>query len=504
MENKNISHKEIGLFIKELREKRGITQEAFATALNTSQSAIARIEKGEQNITTGMLNKISTILEHKIVSLSKSTDFLIEGGHKLSGTIRTSYSKNGSVGLLCASLLNKGKTTLHGIARIEEVNRVIEILESIGVKITWTGEHTLEINPPKKFNLNTLNKESAIKTRSILMTIGPLAHFIKSFKIPHAQGCHLGKRTIAGHSYGLEELGINIKVTQTDYEITANKTKPAEIIMYEAGDTAVENILTAAARIVGKTTIKFASSNYMVQEICFFLEKCGVKIEGVGTSTLTVHGVKEINQTIEYHNSEDPIESMMFVAAAIATDSKLKITHVPINFMELELYKLGKMGLKYEKGKVYKSENGKTNLSDVTIYPSKLIALDDKIHANPYPGINMDNLPFFAIPAIKAKGQTLIHDWSYENRAIYMAELNRMGAQVTLADPHRVYIEGGSTFKHAQVVCPPALRPSMVIMIAMLGAKGTSILRNVYMINRGYEEIVARLNSIGAKIKVLE
>jgi UDP-N-acetylglucosamine 1-carboxyvinyltransferase len=518
MENKNISQKEIGSFIKELREKRGITQEAFSKALSTSQSAIARIEKGEQNLTTGMLNKIGEILEHKIVSLSKSTDFLIEGGHKLSGTIRTSYSKNGSVGLLCASLLNKGKTTLHGIARIEEVNRVIEILESIGVKITWTGEHTLEVNPPKKFNLNTLNKESAIKTRSILMTIGPLAHFIKSFKIPHAQGCHLGKRTIAGHSYGLEELGIDIKVTQTDYEITSAqgglsaqggpasswKNKNTEIIMYEAGDTAVENILTAAARIPGKTTIKFASSNYMVQELCFFLEKCGVKIEGIGSSTLTVHGVKEINQTIEYHNSEDPIESMMFVAAAIATDSKLKITHVPINFMELELYKLGKMGLKYEKGKVYKSENGKTNLSDVTIYPSKLTALDDKIHANPYPGINMDNLPFFAIPAIKAKGQTLIHDWSYENRAIYMAELNRMGAQVTLADPHRVYIEGGSTFKPAQVVCPPALRPSMVIMIAMLGAKGTSILRNVYMINRGYEEIVSRLNSIGAKIKVLE
>ncbi|MCE9585205.1 UDP-N-acetylglucosamine 1-carboxyvinyltransferase [Candidatus Nomurabacteria bacterium] len=433
-----------------------------------------------------------------------SVDFEINGGKKLSGTIRTGYSKNGSVGLLCASLLNKGKTTLHNIARIEEVNRVIEILESIGVKITWTGEHTLEIIPPKKFNLNNLNKESAIKTRSILMTIGPLAHFIPSFKIPHAQGCHLGKRTIAGHSYALEELGIKIKTTQTDYEISVKKLAPAEIIMYEAGDTAVENVLTACAKIPGKTTIKFSSSNYMVQEICFFLEKCGVKIEGIGSSTLIVHGIKEINQNIEYHNSEDPIESMMFVSAAITTDSKLKITHVPINFMELELYKMGKMGLKYETSKVYKSENGHTNLADITIYPSKLKALDDKIHANPYPGINMDNLPFFAISAMKAKGQTLIHDWSYENRAIYMTELNRLGAQITLADPHRVYIEGGHILKPAQVVCPPALRPSMVIMIAMLGAQGTSILRNVYMINRGYEEIVKRLNSLGADIKVIK
>ena len=115
----------------------------------------------------------------------------------------------------------------------------------------------------------------------------------------------------------------------------------------------------------------------------------------------------------------------------------------------------------------------------------------------------MDNLPYFIIPAMKAKGQTLIHDWTYENRAIYLTELNRMGANTTLADPHRLYIEGGTTLKPTQIVCPPALRPSMVILLAMLSAKGTSILRNVYMINRGYEEIVNRLNSIGADIRVI-
>lgn len=501
----------IGDFIKNLREERGMSQSSFAKALNTSQSAVARMEKGDQNFTTGVLEKISKVLEHKILSLSSSTDFEIVGGKKLSGTIRTNYSKNGSVGLLCASLVNRGKTILHGIARIEEVTRVIEILTSIGVKVTWTNTNTVEIVPPKVFNLKNLNIESAIKTRSILMIIGPLAHILPAFSIPHAQGCHLGKRTIAAHSYALEELGIKIDVTQKEYKIDSKKLNDladgknnSEIIMYEAGDTACENVLSATAKINGTTAIKFASPNYMVQEICFFLEKCGIKIDGIGTSTLVVHGVKEINQTIEYHNSEDPIESMMFVAAAIATDSKLTITHVPIKFMELELYKLSKMNLKYNVSKIYKSANGRTDLADITIFPSKLIALPDKIHANPYPGINMDNLPFFTIPAIKAKGQTLIHDWSYENRAIYMTELNRMGADITLADPHRLYIEGGSTLKPSQIVCPPALRPSMVIMIAMLGAKGTSILRNVYMIKRGYEEIVARLNSIGADIKVIK
>ncbi|MFZ3011801.1 MAG: UDP-N-acetylglucosamine 1-carboxyvinyltransferase [Minisyncoccia bacterium] len=445
------------------------------------------------------MNKTKKKIEHNI-----STDFLVNGGKRLSGSIKTNFSKNGSVGLLCASLLNKGITTLHGIARIEEVNRVIEILESIGVSVKWQDKNTVVIKPPKHFKLEKINTESAIKTRSVVMLIGPLIHYLSSFSLPHAQGCNLGKRTIAAHTYALQELGVKIKTTSQNYEISAKKLKPAEIVMYESGDTACENILTAASLIPGETTISFASANYMVQEICFFLETLGVKIDGIGTSTLVVHGVNEINNDIEYWNSEDPIESMMFISACIVTDSKLIITHCPIDFLSLELEKLKRMNLKYKILKRYYSHNGRTKLADIQILQSKLLALPDKIHSNPYPGINIDNLPFFVPIAIRAKGQTMIHDWVYENRAIYFAELNRLGANITLADPHRVYIQGGTPLKPAQVVCPPALRPSMIILISMLAAPGTSILRNVYMINRGYEEIAERLNSIGADIKILK
>ena len=420
------------------------------------------------------------------------------------GKIKTNFSKNGSVGLLCASLLNKGITTLHGIAHIEEVNRVIEILESIGVSIKWQDQNTVIITPPKKFKLKNINIESAIKTRSIIMLMGPMIHFLQSFSLPHAQGCTLGKRTIAAHTYALEKLGVKIKTTTLNYEIKAPKLKTADIVMYESGDTACENILTASALIPGKTTISFASANYMVQEVCFFLEKLGVKIAGIGTSTLVVHGIKEINKNIEYWNSEDPIESMMFISACIITDSKLTILRCPIDFLSLELEKLKRMNLKFKIFKRYYSYNGRTKLADLEIFPSKLKALADKIHSNPYPGINIDNLPFFVPIAIKAQGQTMIHDWVYENRAIYFTELNRLGANISLADPHRVYITGGTKLRSAQVVCPPALRPSMVVLISMLGAEGTSILRNVYMIKRGYEEIAERLNSIGADIKVLK
>ncbi|MDP4001483.1 MAG: UDP-N-acetylglucosamine 1-carboxyvinyltransferase [bacterium] len=435
---------------------------------------------------------------------TESIDFEIRGGRKLSGSIETNFSKNGSVVLLCASLLNKNKTILHGIARIEEVNRLIEIMKSLGVTIKWIGHNSVEIKPPKKFSIGKLNNEVAGRIRSGLMLIGPLIHYEKHFKLPHAGGCKMGERTIAAHHYGLEKLGVHIKTDHKEYKIKVGRLRSAEIVMYEAGDTATNNILMAAALIPHKTTIRFAPPNYQVQELCFFLEKMGVKIEGIGTTNLVVHGIKEFNEPLEYHNSEDPIESMMFISAAVTTNSKLTIKRAPIDFLLVELLKLEKMGLKFSLSSKYKSYNGRTDLVDITVLPSKLKALSDKIHSLPYPGINADNLPFFVPIATQAKGVTLIHDWMWENRAIYFTELNRLGGQVALADPHRVFITGRTKLKSGQVVCPPALRPAMIILIAMLAAEGTSILRNIYSIRRGYEEIARRLNSIGADIRVIK
>src|SRR3990167_8012688 len=220
MKKEQTEQQKIGYFIKELREHRGMTQAEFAKALNTSQSSIPRMEKGEQNFTTELLLKISNVLDHQIVSINDSIDFKVNGGKKLNGTIKTNFSKNGSVGLLCASLLNSGKTTLHGIARIEEVYRVIEILESIGVTVKWINQNTLTVIPPKKFNLENINIYSAIKTRSVVMLIGPLIHKLSSFSLPHPHGCNLGKRTIAAHIFALEKLGVKIKTTAKNYEIT--------------------------------------------------------------------------------------------------------------------------------------------------------------------------------------------------------------------------------------------------------------------------------------------
>lgn len=497
----------IGKLIQETRQSRGLTQAQLSEALGTSQSAINRIEKGGQNISLEMLARISEVLSSGLVSLNQSgkVDFKINGGKKLSGEIEVKTSKNAAVGLLCASLLNHGTTTLRRVARIEEVNRIIEVLQSIGVKIRWLNDkNDLEIIPPARLKLDNMDVESAKRTRTIIMMLGPLLHQYSDFKIPFAGGCNLGIRTIEPHLAGLAPFGLQIETLNDYYHVTvAKKEVTKTILLTERGDTATENVLMAAALYDGTTVIRNASPNYMVQDICFYLQKLGVKIEGIGTTTLKIRGVRHINQNVEYYISEDPIEAMSFIAAALVTNSEISIKRVPIEFVEIELSILDSMGLNYEISDEYTARNGETRLVDLRIMHSKLTAPKDKLHSMPFPGVNMDNLPFLGLIATVANGRTMIHDWTYENRAIYFTELSKLNAKIELVDPHRVYITGPTKWRPAEIITPPALRPSVVIMLAMLAAPGVSILRNVYSINRGYEDFANRLNSLGADIETL-
>lgn len=429
--------------------------------------------------------------------------FTIEGGHKLRGEITVDTSKNGAMGLISAALLNRAPTTLRYVPKIEEVYRLIEVIESIGVRTVWE-KSDLTIVPPEQYDLSKLNDTAARKTRSIIMFIGPLLHHLDDFSIPHAGGCRLGSRTVRPHFYALERLGVHIDTNDGVWRVTHKGLRPAEIVMYESSDTATENALIAAAGIPGETTIKYASANYQVQEVCFYLERLGVKVEGIGTTTMVVHGKRKINTPVVYELAEDPIVAMFYLSAAVVTRSSITIKRAPIDFLEQELLVLEKMGLRYGVTRRYLARNKRTHLVDIVTHPSTLVAPEDKIHARPYPGLNMDNLPFFAAIATQAKGTTLIHDWMYEKRAIYLTELDKLGAETMLADPHRIYIEGPTAFRPAELMTPPALRPAVVLLLGMLAAPGTSTLRNVYPINRGYEDIAGRLRSLGAKIEVVE
>ena len=335
------------------------------------------------------------------------------------------------------------------------------------------------------------------------MFFGPLLHRADTFELPYAGGCQLGTRTIEPHMAALRPFGLEVKATEGFYHATVNRVvEPVRpIVLTERSDTTTENALMAAALHPGTTIIRNASSNYMVQDLCFYLQKLGVDVEGIGTTTLTITGRSEIDVDVDYAPAEDPIEAMSLLAAAIVTESSITIRRVPIEFLEIELAVLEDMGFKYDRSEEYVADNGHTRLVDLTTQPSDLHAPLDKIHPMPFPGLNIDNLPFFAVIAAVAEGQTLLHDWVYENRAIYLTELNKLGGQVKLLDPHRVMIEGPTHFSGAEIVCPPALRPAVVILLAMLASKGTSVLRSTYVIHRGYEDLAERLNLLGANIE---
>ena len=501
------TNQKIGRLIYQIRQERGLTQSGFAKKLGTSQSAVNRIEHGKQNLSLDTLGRISDVLNKQIISLGEGgINLRVEGDHQLRGKITLKTSKNAAVALLCASLLNKGVTHFKSFPRIEEVFRIVEVLESIGVKVKWSSNSDLEIRVPRVLDLETMNKDSARKTRSVLMLLGSLMHDHSSFKIPYAGGCKLGTRTVAPHLFALEQFGVNVVAKTGHYNVSVRKKVPSDrVVLYEQGNTVTNNVLMAAAMTKGTTIIQSASADYMVQDLCLFLKKLGVKIEGVGSPVLTVEGVGSIKKNVTYAPTEDPIEAMLFISAAVTTNSQLTIERVPIYWIGLELLKLSKMGLKIDISPTYKAENGVIDLADITVrkHNGNLVALEEKLHPNLWPGINPDNIPYFVPIAAVCRGRTVINDWMYENRAIYFTEMTKIGMNIELADPHRLYIEGPTAFTKADVVSPPALRPASLLLIGMLAAPGISMLRNVYTINRGYEDLANRLNSLGAHIEVV-
>jgi len=394
----------------------------------------------------------------------------------------------------------KGKTILYDVPRIEEVYRILEILSSIDVKVEWTDEHTLSLDTSAKLQMENMDKKATEITRSSLMLLGALAAREKEFKIYKSGGCRLGERTVKPHLFALEKFGVSVESKNKYYEVKNKALKAADIVMYESGDTPTENAIMAAVLAPGVTTIKFASSNYMVQDLCYFLQTAGAKIEGIGNTTLKITGVKKLNPIKKYNIIPDPIEAMTFIALAITTKSELTIKNCVLDFLELELEKLSVMGQKFQIKNKRKSANGKFDIVDIKFFKSELQSLPDKIYSRPFPGLNIDNLPLFVPILTQAKGRTLVHDWVYENRAIYFLDFQKLGANLTLLDPHRVFVEGPSKLKGNELMCPPAIRPAVALLVAMIAASGKSVMRNSYTIERGYEKLAQRLSAVGARI----
>jgi len=336
------------------------------------------------------------------------------------------------------------------------------------------------------------------------LVFGALAKRTRQYRLYKSGGCRLGARTVRPHLYALHKLGIKISSRASYYEVKNGSLRGQEIVMYESGDTATENVIMAAVLAKGRTIIKMASANYMVQDLCYFLQKAGANIQGIGTTTLIIDGVKRLKSVKRYPIMPDPIVAMTFLSAAITTGSTLTVKNCPLDFLDLELCKLEYLGQKYVIENKRRSKNGKFTIGDIHVSRSQLKALPDKIYGRPFPGLNVDNLPLFVPILTQAQGRTLVHDWAYENRSVYFLDLQKLGARITMLDSHRVWVEGPTIFVPGELKCPPALRVAVIILIGMLAAPGKSILYNTYVIDRGYENLYQTLNKAGAEIKVFE
>jgi UDP-N-acetylglucosamine 1-carboxyvinyltransferase len=436
----------------------------------------------------------------------------VHGGHQLSGTVTTNGSKNSALAIISASLLTSEPILLTNVPRISDVNDMVSILQSMGAQATWTDNNILSLQRPLILDVDSLDVQAAQRTRAVILLVAGIAIDHEDFTLPFPGGCNLGDRSLEPHIDALEQLGLEVSCQPNGLHVRRGHEGDSEttITLIESGDTVTENaILTAVAMNRGVVRICNASCNYMVRDLCSFLQRMpGVSIDGLGSPELTIRRCETPTPgPIAYPILEDPIEAFFLIAAAVVTKSCLRILRVPVRFLALELRLLQRMGLKIRTGPRYASASGVTMLCDLDILAEyhQLNAMELKIHPNICPfGVNVDNLPAFGPIAAVSEGQTLLHDWMYEQRARYFALLRDFGVQVELPDKHRAYIYGPTELRAADCRLPPALRPASTMLLAALAAPGVSYLSNVDVISRGYEDLIGRLRSIQARIDVLD
>jgi len=422
-------------------------------------------------------------------------NFEITGSKPLTGEITVSGAKNAATALLAASLLLEGTTTLENVPVVEDVNRMIEIMQSMGAKIEWFEENKLTIDnsdiDPKK-----MNSESVCKLRSSILLIGSLINRFGKIKMPYPGGCQIGARSFDTHILALEKCGFEVKQDEEFLYFEKIKDSQPEILLTEISVTATANVILAMCQGAEKIKLLNADYGYSIQDLCCFLNKAGAKIKLVNSHDLEIEGVKKL-KSVEYKVIPDPIETGTFIALAAATKSNVTIKKTTVDFLRLEMEKFRLANVNFEIKEVGEADHYR--IVDIIVKPSKLKAVK-RVHDMPYPGFMSDLLPPFAVMMTQAEGTSLIHEWMYEGRLKYVNELIKMGADATICDPHRVIIVGPTKLTGQEMEMSD-LRAGATLVIAALVAEGKSKISNIYQIDRGYEKIDLRLKQIGADIK---
>jgi UDP-N-acetylglucosamine 1-carboxyvinyltransferase len=416
--------------------------------------------------------------------------FIIQGGQTLSGTIRVSGAKNAALKALPASLLLDGVSTLTNVPLIEDVFRMVELIRDLGATVTQEG-NTFTIDP-STLSKTELHPQLHQRLRASILLAGPMLHCSGSITFPEPGGCVLGKRPIDYFLSGYEAFGVKIENKSDGYTLRAENLHPAKIIFPRVSHTATEAMMMFATRIEGLSTLVNCAMEPEVVALAEFLNSCGAKITGAGTSQITIEGVKKLSAGT-FQTIPDRIEAGTFAILGAAAGAHLIVEGINPNHLEI-LWQLFRQA----------NINFKLRSDSVEILPSSEIqAITKDIVTHEYPGFPTDLQAPMTVLMTQAKGNSLIFETIYDGRLFYVDALSSMGANILMCDPHRVLVTGPTQLSGKKVASPD-IRAGIALVIAALVAKGESEIDNIYLINRGYERIVERLQSIGAKIKEVE
>ena len=429
--------------------------------------------------------------------------FKIEGGHKLQGSIRPQGAKNEALQILCSVLLTAEEVTIHNIPDIIDVNKLISLLEDLGVKIQKKakGSYTFKADDVNLDYLQTPQyKEDGKGLRGSIMLVGPLlARFGKGY-IPKPGGDKIGRRRLDTHFEGFIKLGAQFRYNQEEhfYGVEASKLKGAYMLLDEASVTGTANILMAAVMAEGITTIYNAACEPYLQQLCTLLNKMGAKISGIGSNLLTVEGVETLHGAT-HTMLPDMIEIGSWVGMAAITQSELTIKDVNWNMLGQIPAVFRKLGITMEqKGDDIYIPAHTDGYAVQNYIDGSILTISDA----PWPGMTPDLLSILLVTATQARGEVLIHQKMFESRLFFVDKLIDMGAKIILCDPHRATVMGHDfkSLLKATTMVSPDIRAGVSLLIAALSANGTSTIHNIEQIDRGYENIDERLRSIGAHI----
>jgi len=419
--------------------------------------------------------------------------FIVDGGHRLQGTVRPAGNKNAALPCLAAVLLADGPVTLHNLPRIRDVETMIELLAAQGVTFSWQDEHTV-VADARAARPDDPDPALCARIRASILLAGPMLARFGQVRLPPPGGDVIGRRRVDTHLLALQRLGAEVTVGAT-FDFVAEQLTGDDIFLDEASVTGTENAVMAAVAAKGRTVLRNAASEPHVQDLCHLLVAMGASIEGIGTNTITIEGGRPLGGA-EFTIGPDHIEVGSFIGLAAVTDSAITIEGVrpqDLRAMLLGFERLGVMPRLDGDSLIVAKGQPRRISEDMGNHVPKL---EDAI----WPGFPADVMSIAVVTATQCEGTILIFEKLFESRLFFVDKLISMGARIVLCDPHRCVVSGPSKLRGGTVESPD-IRAGMAMLLAALAAEGTSTINNIGQIERGYEKIQERLSGLGAKIE---